>query len=227
MPSAEPVQLTFEAIAKLRADIPTGLFVVLDHRRQMFVLHLLAQPGLNAAAAALAAGATKRRAKQSAHEWLAEPAVKAALDAAMTVRAQSVAVTAERVLREVDTVGLSDITHYRLDDEGNLQLADGAPPDAMRAVRSFKRKVRFVKARDGVGFDKEVESEFTLWGKPETLRLSMQHRGMLVEKVELKTPEGTGVLAVPLPPDAAQWAAGAAAQQTALVARAPAPESAT
>lgn len=91
-------QLTFEAIAKLRADIPTGLWVVLDHREQMFVLHLLADPAMHRGKAAIAAGYPARRAKQAAHEALQKPTVKGALDAAMAQRAKRVSLTADWVL---------------------------------------------------------------------------------------------------------------------------------
>lgn len=39
------------------------------------------------------------------------------------------------------------------------------------------------------------------------------------QSLEVSTPAGGGVLAVPVPVDAAQWAAGAAAQQAGLLAR--------
>lgn len=69
--------------------------------------------------------------------------------------------------------------------------------------------------------------EVKLHSQTEALLALGKHLGLFVEKHEIKLPEGTGVLAVPIPVDAAQWAATAAAQQAALLQKpavTPAPE---
>ena len=67
----------------------------------------------------------------------------------------------------------SDITHYRVDEHGDLTLRDGAPPDAMRAVAALKKKIVHTEA--GISY----EVEFKLWNKPVTLRMTGEHLGLL------------------------------------------------
>lgn len=66
--------------------------------------------------------------------------------------------------------------------------------------------------------DKAIEAE--QFGPAVTAEVSRgKASGLYIEKREHTFPAGAGVLAVPVQPSAEQWAAGAAAQQAALVAR--------
>mgnify|MGYP002813542465 CR=1 FL=1 len=81
------------------------------------------------------------------------------------------------VALQLRAVGLSDITHYTLTDDGELKLADGAPPNAMGAVARFKKKVRTSERTDKNGdiiVDKTVDVEFALWPKVEALRIQAE-----------------------------------------------------
>jgi phage terminase small subunit len=205
------LQLTLDNLEAARAQIPTGLWTALKHKEQLFVAAYLADPEMRVEAAALAAGFRASGAGSNGTKMLRKPTVRAAVDVAIEARTKRIEVDADRVLREVDTVSLSTIEHYRLTEDGNIVLAEGAPADAMRAISSIK--YRTVTQKDG---SVERTAEFKLWDKPGTLRLSMQHRGMLVEKHEIKLPPGSGVLAVPVAPSDAQWGAMVAAQQDAL-----------
>lgn len=91
-------------------------------------------------------------------------------------------VRVHKLLEEIGLVAHSSIDHFALDDEGRVQLAENAPPNALRAVASMKRKRR-TYTRDDVETT-EVETEIRLWNKPEALRLGMQHLGQLTEKHE-------------------------------------------
>lgn len=205
-------QLSLDVLAGARAQVPSGLWEALKHREQLFVAAYLADPTMRKEAAAIAAGFKPSGAGSNGSKMLQKATVRAAVDAAVAARAARVVVDADRVLDEVDTVSLSSIEHYRLDETGNLSLAPGAPPNAMQAVASFDRESTV--NRDG---SVTYKAKFKLWGKPETLRLSMQHRGMLIERHEVKLPPGSGVLAVPTPLSAEQWQGVAAKQQDALV----------
>ncbi len=103
-----PAQLTFEQIDALRADIPTGLFSVLTHYEQLFVLHLLASPKMVLADAARAAGCGKSRAKQAGHELMQRQKVKAAVDAAVAARSRRLEVTADAVVNELRKIAFAD-----------------------------------------------------------------------------------------------------------------------
>lgn len=214
MSAAPTPQLDLALLESARAHIPVGLWTALKHKEQLFVAAYLADPEMRVEAAALAAGFRASGAGSNGTKMLRKPTVRAAVDVAIEARTKRIEVDADRVLREVDTVSLSTIEHYRLTEDGNIVLAEGAPADAMRAISSIK--YRTVTQKDG---SVERTAEFKLWDKPGTLRLSMQHRGMLVEKHEVKLPPGSGVLAVPVPPGDAQWRGGAEAQQAALAGR--------
>lgn len=188
-PPLEPMptdreQLTLDLLAHLRDEVGYAVLSALPHQEQLFVAHLLADPLMRQSQAAINAGYSRKRAKAAGSELMAKPGVKAAVEAAIAKRAAKIEVTAERVLREVDTVALSSIDHYEIDwERQRLTLAEGAPPDAMRAVASVKFKA---VRRPGSPVE-DVSCEIRLWGKPETLRLAMQHRGMLIERHKFVT----------------------------------------
>lgn len=88
------------------------------------------------------------------------------------------ALTKQEILQELAIVGLSNILHYAIDDLGNVALTADAPPYAMRAVSSIKKRIR----HDESGTT--ITTEITLWSKLSALRMAAQHLGMLTEKVE-------------------------------------------
>ncbi len=189
----------------------------MNRRQRLFVDEYLID--LNATQAALRAGYKARTAYATGAENLKKPEIKAAIDSAIAERSARTQITQDQVLQELAILLKSDVRNFRVDDEtGELVLIDGAPDSAWRAVSSVKHR-RIVTGR---GEDRETtyEVEFRLWDKPAAARLAGQHLGMYVEKREITIPNGSGVLAIPLTPDAAQWAVGAAAQQAALTARA-------
>ncbi len=64
---------------------------------------------LNATQAALRAGYSEATAKDIGCENLAKPNIKAAIDAAMKIRADRTDITADRVLKELAKIGFADI----------------------------------------------------------------------------------------------------------------------
>ena len=96
-----------------------------------------------------------------------------------------------RLLEELRAVAYSSIDDFMIDDEGRVQLRDGAPGEALRAVASIKRKQRFIPQKDNEPII-ETDTEIRLWSKPEALRLGMQHVGALVDRSEttLRTKDG-------------------------------------
>ncbi len=186
----------------------------MNRRQRRFVDEYLVD--LNATQAAIRAGYSERTARAIAAENLTKPDIRTAVDAAMAERAERTKITQDQVIQELAILLKSDVRHFQIDDEtGALVLTDGAPDSAWRAVSSVKHR-RIVTGR---GEDRETtyEVEFRLWDKPAAARLAGQHLGMYVEKHEVSTAPGTGVLAVPVV-DAEQWAAIAVKQQAALTA---------
>lgn len=189
---------------------------VMNAKRRRFVEEYLLD--LNATQAAIRAGYGAKTARQAGAELMEYVEVKEEIREAINARAARTLVNQDRVLDELAVVSFSNVDDYTVDEDGNLALAEDARPDAMRAIASVKRKRRVIPQKDSEPIV-EVEVEYKLWSKPETLRLSGQHLGMYIEKREITLPKGTGVLAVPVPLTDEQWSAAAAKQQADLVAR--------
>ena len=140
---------------------------------------------LNATAAAGRAGYKGRHLDSVAARLVSNSQVQAAIAAAQEARSERTNITQDRVLTELAVLGFSDLRHYVLTDRGNVQLAEGAPSAAMRAVSSIKRKTKVVNE-----ITTEYEVEIKLWDKPAALKMAGQHLGMFkdVVDVNVKTP---------------------------------------
>lgn len=91
-------------------------------------------------------------------------------------RAERTEITADRVLEEMALIGFSDLSHYTVSDEGDVELAEGAPPGAIRALSSIKRKIRTY--RRGDQDVREVDVEIKLWSKTQALDSLAKHLGL-------------------------------------------------
>lgn len=80
----------------------------------------------------------------------------------------------EDIIRDLKAIAGSSVADYRLDDNGMLTPAFGAHPDVMRAVSRVKRKVRVVPRGEGMEPERIIETEYSLWSKPEALRLASE-----------------------------------------------------
>lgn len=120
--------------------------------------------------------------KTSARRIATRLSSKAHVRAAIAERGKDAGITRERVLQELVLLGFSDVTHYVVDDDGQVTLAAGAPPGAMRGLQSIKRKttITSTKDRDTTVHDVEIK----LWDKPGPLKLAGQHVGLFAEKHE-------------------------------------------
>ena len=139
-------------------------------KQQRFVQEYLVD--LNATQAALRAGYSPHTAYRQGYENLRKPPIAAAITAAMAARAQRVHLTQDTVLLELAVLAQSDVTHYVIDDHGDVTLRAGAPLHAMRAVASLKKKILHTEA--GMIYETEIK----LWNKPASLRMSGEHLGL-------------------------------------------------
>jgi phage terminase small subunit len=140
-----------------------------ERREELFVAGILAHG--NATQAAKDCGYSAKTAHAKGNELLKRPSVKAALDAARSRIVRKFKVSAERVVEEMALIGFSDLRNYVVDDNGLLGLAPNAPDTAMRAVKKYKRKIRWIPQRgEDLAPIKEVEVEFELWSKDTELR---------------------------------------------------------
>jgi len=121
---------------------------------------------------------------------LGRPRVKALVEILTAQRAARVAMTADSVLHEMSLLSHSNQAHYVIDDNGRIELAEGAPEGAMRAIQSVKRKKTIREDKDGnvtITYDVELR----LWEKPGPLKLMGRHVGLFPNTVEL-TGKGGG-----------------------------------
>jgi phage terminase small subunit len=161
-------------------------------RRELFIAwYLVFGDGY---AAALEAGYPEKTAKQRAYELLHDHDVMAAIRQAQGARSKRINLTADRVLRELAYVALSNVDNFILDEHGKIVPRDDISPAVMRAVKSIKYRTEFTREK---GSDKEVEvqtAELTLWNKTEAIKLAMQHMGMLKTQIELTGKDGAPLI---------------------------------
>jgi phage terminase small subunit len=136
----------------------------------------------NATQAAIRAGYSAHTANVIGPQLLHKSWLTEAIAKRQAQRSAVVDLEAARILRELATLALSNVSHYCLDDAYNLALAPDAPPDAMRAVASVRHRVREMRTESGeVILSHDVE--FRLWNKNQALTSAMKHLGLLVEHI--------------------------------------------
>ena len=139
---------------------------------------------LNATQAAIRAGYSPRSARSQAADLLTKPNIEDRIAQLMAERQERTQVTQDQVIRELALLAFSDVRHYKMDDSGRLDLAEGAPASATRAISSVKHKSY---TRDDVTTH---EAEYRLWGKPDALKTLANHLGMLTDKLEVGGKDG-------------------------------------
>jgi phage terminase small subunit len=143
---------------------------------------------LNATQAAIRAGYSAKTADVQGPRLLGNVGVAAAIQEAQGRVEAKAEITQARVLTELALLAFSDLTHYVVDDNGDVKLAEGAPDGAMRALQSIKRKITSRKVGDEWETTRDVE--IRLWDKPGPLKLAGRHVGLFADKVELTGPNG-------------------------------------
>lgn len=148
----------------------------LPPRQQRFVDEYLVD--LNATQAAIRAGYSKRTANEQAARLLANVSVARVIAKAKEERSERVKISQDEVLRELLTILRSDVRDFLVDDTGNLELREGAPDEAWRAVSSVKHRIieRGGKTPDDEQFTVR-EVEFKLWNKNDAIDKCMKHLG--------------------------------------------------
>jgi hypothetical protein len=157
-------------------------------REKQFISFMLVNP--NASAAARAIGYSAAAAGSAGYRLLRKPAVAAALEKAREGRAKKLGIRADRVLQELEMLAHSVITDYVLDAKGDVVLATGAHPEAMRAVQSIKKRTRTYG--EGAQAVTEYDVEIRLWDKPGSIKLAGRHLGLagFNDRVEVSGPDG-------------------------------------
>jgi phage terminase small subunit len=162
----------------------------LTPKQQRFVEEYLID--LNSTQAAIRAGYSRSTADVAGPRLLGNVRIAAKIEEAQRLRSERTQLTADDVLRELAVLGASNAWNYRIDAAGNLDLAEGVPESAKRAVASIKRKTRIIPQKNGPPITRH-ETEFRLWDKNTALANIGKHLGMFTDRHEI-----TGVGGGPL-----------------------------
>lgn len=150
----------------------------LTARQEQFVKEYLID--LNASQAAVRAG-YKGDPNTVGPRLLADVGIRSLVDQAIARRSESVGVTAERVLLELERLALFDIRKI-FNSDGTLKRVIDLDDDTAAAIMS----VEMVE----IGTDGQlaISKKFKAADKKGALELMMRHKGMLTDKLELTMP---------------------------------------
>lgn len=168
-------------------DLPfddAALDVKLDAHQEVFVQEYLKD--LNASQAGLRSG----RSNTWGMLQVKNPSILARIRVAQAQRIQRTKQTQDTVLHEMSLLASSDISHYLVDDNGQVVLAAGAPEGAMRALQSIKRRITRRYDAKTQETTTNIDVEIKLWDKPNPLKLMGRHVGLFPDKVEHSGPGG-------------------------------------
>jgi len=161
----------------------------------------------NATRAARAAKYSKKTAAQQAVRMLRKVKIQKFIDSLKAAREKRTDIKADRVLEELAKLTFSNIADFIEIQGGKLVMKDLAtiPREQLACIEEIS----------------EIETErglrrfkFKLHSKDKALELAMKHLGLLEENINLKLPEGCGVLAVPVGLDKKLWSQFAKNQQS-------------
>jgi phage terminase small subunit len=158
----------------------------LTEQQERFVQEYLVD--MNATKAAERAGYSQKTAYAQGFRLLKHAEVAQRLRILQEKRAARVEITADRVLEELKELAFSDVTHYQVDADGKLALAEGAPGYAMRAISLVKHKS--TTYGEGEHARTEHSVEIRLWDKPNTLKLAGRHVGLFPDKFAIEAEVG-------------------------------------
>jgi phage terminase small subunit len=138
---------------------------------------------LNATQAAIRAGYSAATAEQHGPRLLGFVGVRAAIDSALSKRAERVEIKAERVLQELSLIGLADMANYvTFSADGELLLDfSNMPEGATRAIAEVTQE----EFTDGKGDSaRQVRrTKFKLHPKTHALELLGKHLALFVERM--------------------------------------------
>lgn len=150
----------------------------LSARQRRFVEHYIAYR--NGTEAYMQSGyhAIRSTAGRAAHVLLKHPDIKQAIVEAEAEVIERVRLRQDEAYSQLRAVATSDVTHYQVDDDGNLIIDEAATPFASKAVSSINRRVTTRKTRDGEEI-KTTDVKLTLWNKLEAVKIVGQMDGWI------------------------------------------------
>ena len=145
-------------------------------KQAMFVQEYLID--LNATRAAIAAGYSKKTAKQIGQENLTKPDVKKAIDEAISERGKRTEITQDRILRELARIAFADPRKIFDWGPGGVTLKDSASlsNDDAAAVAEVSQTIT----------DSGGSTKGKMYDKQRALELLGRHLGMFVDKKQIE-----------------------------------------
>jgi phage terminase small subunit len=131
----------------------------------------------NATQSAITAGYSVKTAEQQGPRLLGNAEIALAIREGEQMLQVRTHFTQDQVLNELALLAFSNVDHYEVDDDGNVQVKADAPKGAIRAVSSIKRRV----TTDPKG-NVTREVELRLWDKPGPLKTAGRHVGLFSDK---------------------------------------------
>lgn len=165
----------------------------LSERARQFAYALGWSEDFNATAAAKSVGYKGKHVRQTAAALKRDPRVKAIVEAILEERAGETRIKAALALEELALVMKSDLSHYRIDDAGHVRVKPSAPPGAMRAVASIKRKRREIPQGKGEAPIVIYETELRLYDKNAAIGNALKHLGLLKDLHEHTGKDGAPI----------------------------------
>jgi phage terminase small subunit len=159
------------------------LLANLEPKEQHFVSEYLIHK--NAARAARKAGYSVRCAKEAGYELLTKAHIEEAVQAGLAMIAHRCEVNAERVTRELAAVGFSSVANYEFDEEGQVQLVEDAPSEAILAVANIRRRKKVTTLENGAMLT-TYETEYRLYDKLKALELLGKKLRLWTDRVEVE-----------------------------------------
>lgn len=141
---------------------------------------------LNASLAAVKAGYSPHTAKDIGANLLAQAHIVAAIERQLAFRRHRTKMEQDSVINEVAVIAFSNIGHYKIDLNGDVEVDELAPPNVMAAVKSIKKRIEDTPT--GVN----ITTEIVLWDKPTALKTLGKHIGIrgFDDKLEITGKDG-------------------------------------
>lgn len=169
--------------AAVAIDQAPGSLPLANARHERFCHEYIVDHNGTAAYLRVGYKCTEPAAAASASDLLRNPKVADRVAYLEAARLERVGMTADEVLRELKVLGESSVSHYTVDERGNVKLADDAPESALRAVSGVKIRRRTFTREDGAT-EETIDTEFKLWSKPAALRMAGEVHKLYTQKVE-------------------------------------------
>ena len=138
---------------------------------------------LNATDACVKAGYSLKTSKQMGTENLSKPAIQGYLQARLKVLATKTGITQERIIKEIASIALLNITDIcNIDEDGsvNVKSLKDIPEEARAAIK----EVTTFQLATGGGMAYKIQ----FWDKIKGLEMLAKYFGMFIERKEVGAP---------------------------------------